>query len=54
MAHNALRRGDEFVDQLGEELISKYLPETTLVHAFTARMIVARRVESNMSGSSLF
>jgi len=52
VAHNALRRGDEFVDQLGEE-ISKYLPETTLVHAFTARMIVARRVESIMSGSSL-
>ena len=48
-----LRRGDEFVDWLGEELILKYPPETTLVHAFTARMIVARRVESNRSSSSL-
>ncbi|KAL3803309.1 hypothetical protein ACHAW5_009769 [Stephanodiscus triporus] len=48
-----LRRGDEFVDLLGEELIAKYPPETTLVHAFTARMIVARRVESNRSSSSL-
>jgi len=49
-----LRRGDEFVDRLGEELIAKYPPETTLVHAFTARMIVARRVDScNRSSSSL-
>ncbi len=48
-----LRRGDEFVNRLGAELISKYPPETTLVHAFTARMIVARRVESNRSSSSL-
>ncbi len=39
-----LRRGDEFVDRLGEELISRYPQDTALVHAFTARMIVARRV----------
>ncbi len=54
MARNAFEAGDEFVDRLGEELISKYPPEMTLVHAFTVRMIVARRVESNRSSSSLF
>ncbi len=50
-----LRWGEEFIDRLGEELISKYPPEpeTTLVHAFTVRMIVARRFESNRSSSSL-
>jgi hypothetical protein len=31
--------GEEFVDRLGEELISKYPQEMTLVHAFTVRMI---------------
>ena len=48
-----MRRGDEFVDRLGEELISKYPPELTLVHAFIVRMIVAWMVESNRSSSSL-
>ena len=41
-----LRPGDEFVNRLGEEFISKYPPAKTLVHAFTAKMIVARRVGS--------
>ncbi len=48
-----LRQGDKFVDRLREELILKYPPETTLVQAFTAKMIVAQRVESNRSSSSL-
>jgi hypothetical protein len=48
-----LRWGDEFVDWLEEELILKYPPERTLVHAFTVRMIVARRIKSNRSSSSL-
>lgn len=38
-----LRRGDEFVDELGQELQSFYPPATSLRHKFTARMIVARR-----------
>ena len=38
-----LRRGDEFVDRLGEALVSRYPPDVALSHAFTARMIVARK-----------
>jgi hypothetical protein len=38
-----LRRGNEFVDELGEELMMMYPVGTPLVHPFTARMIVARR-----------
>ena len=38
-----LKRGDEFVDMLGEVLISRYPPHETLAHSFTARMIVARK-----------
>ncbi len=47
-----LRQGDELVNWFGEELISKYPPETTLVHAYTVRMIVAGRVKRNRSRSS--
>lgn len=39
-----LKRGDEFVDQLGEELIAMYPPATTLIHKFTARLIVVRKI----------
>ena len=39
-----LRRGDEFVDQLGEELIAMYPTATALTHKFTARLIVVRKV----------
>ncbi len=34
-----MRRGDKFIDRLREEMISKYPPEMTLVHAFTVRLI---------------
>ena len=49
-----LRRGDEFVDRLGEELVSRYPPDAALAHAFTARMIIARkRVERGTGIPSL-
>lgn len=38
-----LRRGDEFVDDLGQELQSFYPPGEALCHQFTARMFVVRR-----------
>jgi hypothetical protein len=43
-----LRRGDEFVDQLGEELIAMYPPATTLIHKFTARLLVVQKKKSNI------
>ena len=38
-----LKRGDDFVDMLGEVLVSRYPPHETLAHSFAARMIVARK-----------
>jgi hypothetical protein len=43
------RRGDKFVDWLGEELLLKYPPDTTLVHAFTVRMIVIPRASFDLT-----
>lgn len=48
-----LRRGDKFVDQLGQELISMYPPGTSLCHKFTARMIVVRRLAEMRSSSKV-
>lgn len=45
-----LRRGDEFVDQLGKELIAQYpATSTPLCHQFTARMFVVRRASNQSS-----
>lgn len=45
-----LRRGDEFVDQLGKELIAQYpATSTPLCHKFTARMFVVRRASNQSS-----
>eukprot|EP00571_Detonula_confervacea_P005813 CAMPEP_0172328572 /NCGR_PEP_ID=MMETSP1058-20130122/60423_1 /TAXON_ID=83371 /ORGANISM="Detonula confervacea, Strain CCMP 353" /LENGTH=305 /DNA_ID=CAMNT_0013045693 /DNA_START=179 /DNA_END=1096 /DNA_ORIENTATION=- len=48
-----LRRGDEFVDSLGKELISLYPPESSLTDKFTARMIVARRQAEQSKSSKI-
>ena len=45
-----LRRGDAFVDELGEELQSLYPAGQPLCHKFTARMIVARCKEEQKIG----
>eukprot|EP00579_Thalassiosira_antarctica_P004675 CAMPEP_0201898550 /NCGR_PEP_ID=MMETSP0902-20130614/48685_1 /ASSEMBLY_ACC=CAM_ASM_000551 /TAXON_ID=420261 /ORGANISM="Thalassiosira antarctica, Strain CCMP982" /LENGTH=325 /DNA_ID=CAMNT_0048431741 /DNA_START=191 /DNA_END=1168 /DNA_ORIENTATION=- len=48
-----LRRGDDFVDELGKELQSLYPAGTCLCHKFTARMVVARRRENQSKGSKI-
>lgn len=38
-----LRRGNDFVDELGQELQLVYPPGTPLRHKFTARLVIAKR-----------
>ncbi|KAL7529277.1 hypothetical protein ACHAWF_005656 [Thalassiosira exigua] len=48
-----LRRGDDFVDELGRELLSFYPRDTALCHEFTARMIVARSQRETSKSSKI-